>query len=63
MISVIIDGYVTHITHHTFVIYADHDYYVVRSNKNYQLNEHVQIVGTLKSRIVGDVVTYEIIEA
>lgn len=63
MVIVSIDGYVAHITNHAFVIYADHDYYVVRSNKNYQLNEHVQITGTLKSRIVGDVVTYEIIEA
>lgn len=63
MVMVSIVGYVEHIKHHTFVIYADHDYYVVRSNKNYQLNEHVTITGTLKSRIVGDVVTYEIIEA
>lgn len=63
MVMVSIVGYVEHIKNHTFVIYADDDHYVVRSNKHYKLNDFVSITGTLKSKIVSNVVTYEIIEA
>jgi hypothetical protein len=63
MVMVSIDGYVEHIKNHTFIIYANDDHYVVRSNRSYVLNEYVSITGTLKSKIVGSIVTYEIIEA